>query len=153
MSETKKASKTKVAQIAKGEPVITEKQAKDFVKKYEKMVREISLKEQEETSLNGAISSPNKPKTVGKKKSSTQTTFNGAVGSAGAEREDLTETKADKAVVEKVAVYSTRNVSWLGVGRVSKGYNIVSKESAEKWMTRDHIRLATPEEVASEYNK
>jgi hypothetical protein len=50
-----------------------------------------------------------------------------------------------------VAVYSTRNVTWNGVGKVYTGYNIVSKEAADKWATRDHIRIATPEEVAREY--
>lgn len=52
---------------------------------------------------------------------------------------------------DKVAVYSSRNVSWQGVGKVSKGYNIMTKDKAEQWLTRDHIRIATPEEVAKEY--
>lgn len=54
---------------------------------------------------------------------------------------------------ETVAVYSTRNVTWAEVGKVYRGYNIVSKEAAEKWLKRDHVRLATPEEVAREYGK
>ncbi len=49
---------------------------------------------------------------------------------------------------DTVAVFSTRNVSWNGVGKVVTGYNIVSKVQAEKWLTRNHVRLATPEEVA-----
>ena len=52
---------------------------------------------------------------------------------------------------DKVAIYSSRNVSWQGVGKVSKGYNIMTKDKAEQWLTRDHIRIATPEEVAKEY--
>jgi hypothetical protein len=32
-----------------------------------------------------------------------------------------------------------------------QGYNIVTKEQADKWLTRDHTRLATPEEVAKEF--
>jgi hypothetical protein len=52
---------------------------------------------------------------------------------------------------DKVAVYSSRNVSWQGVGKVSKGYNIMTKDKAEKWLERDHTRLASPEEVAKEY--
>jgi hypothetical protein len=52
-----------------------------------------------------------------------------------------------------VAVHSTRNVTWNGVGKVYIGYNIVSKEAADQWVTRDHIRLATPEEVAREYGQ
>lgn len=54
---------------------------------------------------------------------------------------------------ETVAIYSTRNVTWQGVGKVYSGYNIVSKEAAEKWLTRNHVRPATPQEVAKEYNK
>jgi len=58
-----------------------------------------------------------------------------------------------KKVKETVAIYSTRNVSWSEVGKVYIGYNIVDKNAAEKWLTRSHIRLATPEEVAKEFGK
>jgi hypothetical protein len=54
---------------------------------------------------------------------------------------------------ETVAVYSTKNVTWSGVGQVFKGYNIVTKQAAEKWATRGHIRIATPEEVARDFGK
>lgn len=53
----------------------------------------------------------------------------------------------------KVAIYSTRNVYWSGVGKVSKGYNIVTQEKADKWLTRDHTRLATKEELVKEFGK
>jgi len=59
-----------------------------------------------------------------------------------------------KAAVQRkatVAIHSTKNVVWEGVGKVEKGYNIVTKAQADKWVTRSHIRLATPEEVAREY--
>lgn len=52
---------------------------------------------------------------------------------------------------EKVALFSTRNVTWSEVGKVYRGYNIVTKQAAERWLTRDHVRLATPEEVAREF--
>jgi hypothetical protein len=58
-----------------------------------------------------------------------------------------------KAKTDTVAVYSTRNVSWTGVGKVYRGINIVSKEESEKWITRDHCRIASPEEVAKEFGK
>jgi DNA-binding protein H-NS len=63
--------------------------------------------------------------------------------------------KKEKAVEvkEKVAIYSTKNVTWSGVGKVYRGYNIVEKDAAEKWLTRSHIRTATPEEVAKEFGK
>lgn len=59
------------------------------------------------------------------------------------------EKKEDKP--EKLAIYSSRNVTWNGVGKVYIGYNIVTQEQADKWLTRDHTRLATPEEVAKEF--
>lgn len=61
--------------------------------------------------------------------------------------------KQEAAKEEKVAVYSTRNVTWNGVGKLYRGYNIVSKAAADKWLGRDHVRLATPEEVAREFGK
>ena len=54
---------------------------------------------------------------------------------------------------EKVAIYSSKNVSWSGIGKVLKGYNIVTKSISEKWLQRDHIRIATPEEVAKDFGK
>jgi hypothetical protein len=63
-------------------------------------------------------------------------------------KKENTDKRADK-----VAVHSTKNVSWSGVGKVYRGYNIVTKEQADKWLTRDHIRLATPEEVAQEFGR
>ena len=56
-------------------------------------------------------------------------------------------------VKEKVALYSTKNVTWSEVGKVYRGYNIVDKAASEKWLTRSHIRVATPEEVAKEFGK
>jgi hypothetical protein len=52
---------------------------------------------------------------------------------------------------DTVAIHSTRNVTWTGVGKVYRGYNIVTKEASERWLTRDHTRLATPQEVAQEF--
>ncbi len=52
---------------------------------------------------------------------------------------------------EKVAVFSDKNVTWNGVGKVYRGINIVTEEAAAKWLERSHIRIATPEEVAKEY--
>jgi hypothetical protein len=54
---------------------------------------------------------------------------------------------------DKVAIYSTKNVTWSEVGKVYRGYNIVDKDAADKWLTRSHIRVATPEEVAKEFGK
>lgn len=60
------------------------------------------------------------------------------------------ETK-QKPVKDLVAIYSTKNIYWSGVGKVLKGYNIVERHNAEKWLVKPGIRTATPEEVAKEY--
>ena len=52
---------------------------------------------------------------------------------------------------EMVAIYSPRNIYWQEVGRIHTGYNIVTPGKAEKWLTLEGIRVATPEEVAREY--
>jgi hypothetical protein len=50
-----------------------------------------------------------------------------------------------------VALHSTKNVFWPEVGKISYGYNIVEKDVADKWLTRSHIRIATPEELVREF--
>lgn len=52
---------------------------------------------------------------------------------------------------ETVAINSTKNVSWMGIGKVVKGINFVSPADAEQWLTRDHVTKLTPEQVAKEY--
>ena len=77
---------------------------------------------------------------------------NGAMGVTTFKEE--TKEPAKKASNKKddsVAIHSTRNVTWQGVGKVYTGYNLVSKAAADQWLTRSHARLATPEEVAKEY--
>lgn len=59
--------------------------------------------------------------------------------------------KDTKAPEDKVAIFSEKNMHWQGIGAVTKGYNIVKKEAAEKWLTRKGIREATPQEVATHY--
>lgn len=78
---------------------------------------------------------------------------NGAMGSTVVPKNDLKRVAKPAAKeVEKVAIHSTKNVTWSEVGKVYRGYNIVTKDQADKWLTRDHIRLATPQEVAKEFN-
>jgi len=54
---------------------------------------------------------------------------------------------------EKVAVYSLKNISWTGLGKLTVGYNIVTKEQADQWITNKSVREATPEEVKRAYGK
>ena len=94
------------------------------------------------------INKPNKPVS---KKQGIGSVNNGAIGVAPVQPKAAKPKPEVEKPKETIAVYSTRNVSWSGVGNVSRGYNIVTKAAADKWLTRDHIRLATPEEVAKEF--
>ena len=78
---------------------------------------------------------------------------NGIFGTVTVSSESRTEetTKKEKPVKDLVAVYSPKNIYWSGVGKVLKGYNIVERHNAEKWLTKPGIRIAEPEEVAKEY--
>ena len=78
---------------------------------------------------------------------------NGAMGSTTVPKtEPVKPAKPAAPKAEKVAIYSSKNVTWSEVGKVYRGYNIVTKAQADKWLGRDHVRLATPEEVAKEFN-
>lgn len=74
-------------------------------------------------------------------------TETGAIGSMAADGPKKESKPALANLSEKVALHSTKSVRWEEVGSISKGYNIVSKAQAEKWLTRGHVRIATPEEV------
>lgn len=73
-------------------------------------------------------------------------TKTGAIGSMAADGPSK-NVKPSADLSEKVAVHSTKSVRWEEVGSLSKGYNIVTKAQADKWLTRGHVRIATPEEV------
>lgn len=117
------------------------------------------IKEQKESDDKTIITAKTTSKKGTKEKEVLGATESGAIGTAPAKKvatkpKTTTTKKATTAKKdETVAVFSTRNVSWDGVGKVEKGYNILSKEEADKWLTRSHTRLATPEEVAAEYRK
>ena len=63
--------------------------------------------------------------------------------------------KADKAesLINKVALYSQKNLHMDNLGALKVGYNIVSKEASEKWLTHKLVRIAPPEELAAHYGK
>jgi hypothetical protein len=77
----------------------------------------------------------------------------GAIGvtKSTPKKKSAKKTEPAKKYEATVALHSTRNVVWEGVGKIAKGYNIVSAAHAEKWLTRSHVREATPEEIAREY--
>jgi hypothetical protein len=74
-------------------------------------------------------------------------TKTGAIGSMAADGPKKEPKAASVDISEKVALHSTKSVRWEEVGAISRGYNIVTKAQADKWLTRKHVRIATPEEV------
>jgi len=74
-------------------------------------------------------------------------TKTGAIGSMAADGPKRDPKPASADLTDKVAIHSTKSVRWEEVGSISKGYNIVTKAQADKWLTRGHVRIATPEEV------
>jgi hypothetical protein len=100
----------------------------------------------------GVISAPEPVESV-KKVPAIAPVADGVIGSASASvtKASKKPKPVDGKKVEKVAVYSSKNVTWTGVGKLYVGFNIVTEEQAEKWLTRNHTRLATPEEVAKEF--
>lgn len=75
----------------------------------------------------------------------------GAIGTGTRKIVPAEPKESTKKAVDKVAIHSTKNVYLPGVGKVLKGYNIVKREAAEKWLARNHVREVTPEEIAREY--
>lgn len=75
----------------------------------------------------------------------------GVIGTGKAPAKKPAAPKVEKPATDTVAIHSTRNMHWEGVGKISKGFNIVSKEAADKWLTKGNIRIADPKEVAKGY--
>ena len=59
--------------------------------------------------------------------------------------------KIPKEDPDVVALFSEGNMFQEKWGELSKGYNIVKKEYADKWLQFKQVRIATPEEVAKYY--
>jgi hypothetical protein len=151
------------AKLADGEAVIPH----ELVGKYEEAVKQLkekaALKDGDikiskpkgipETNKDNVVNSSSTTKKGGKKVPGLSPVNNGAIGSSKVEKINKPKNVVVKNEVEKVALHSTKNVHWDGVGSLSKGFNIVRKDKSEKWLTRSHVRLATPEEVAKGYSR
>ena len=87
------------------------------------------------------------PKKKNKPKASAEAVINDTIGSSVPEEPKKEEVKKQEPKKQKVALYSSRNVYWEGVGEVQRGYNFVTPEQAKFWEQRIHIRVATPEEI------
>lgn len=79
---------------------------------------------------------------------------NGTIGTGAKKKVEKKENFVNRGSEkkEKVALYSSKNLSWTGVGKLIKGYNILNKDTAEKWLTKNGVRIATPEEIKKEYD-
>lgn len=96
-----------------------------------------------------AVAEDNNVITVPKRKSKPKTSAEPDTVRLIAEEEKPKRIESKK---NKVALYSSRNVFWDGVGEVKRGYNFVTETQAEKWLTRIHIRLVTPEEIKEAFD-
>lgn len=162
MSEDIVKDEPVLAQEAESEPIVVDNEVEVTVEAAEELPVAVEAPEEiveqvvevvEESKAsdiaveNDVIASPSASKTPKEKAPALRPVGNGVIGSSHANKKD--KVVATPAKQENtVAIYSTRNVVWTEVGKVSRGYNIVSEEAAQKWLQRDHIRLATPEDVA-----
>jgi hypothetical protein len=137
-----------LAKLEDGEALIPH----PLIEKYEKYVKDLKDKSSEALAAEdeNVISSD---KIATNPNVSVVSNENNVIGSGSAEKKKAFKPENVSKEKNAVAVYSTRNVTWSGVGKVYRGYNIVTKEALEKWVTRDHIRIATPEEVARDFGK
>lgn len=79
---------------------------------------------------------------------------NGAIGSTTVKAKKKAAVEEVKPEVkEMVALFSTKNWHWAeNGGALKRGYNIVDKAKADKWLTLAGVRIATPEEVAKAFD-
>ncbi len=100
---------------------------------------------------NKVITGPKKVKPT--RSSNMQAKSDNTLGSRAADNSFKKIIVEEKPKDNKVALWSDKNIRWSGIGSLSKGYNIVTREASEKWLNRDGIRKATPEEVATYFGK
>jgi hypothetical protein len=158
------AKNTSPAQLSEGEALVPH----ELVGKYEDAVKGLNEKAKKlkaegikvsrpkealETSKENTVNSKGTAKKGGPKNSGLTSVKDGVLGSSRVEKINKETKVFAKPEVEKIALHSTKNVYWDGLGEIKKGYNIIRKDRAEKWLTRSHVRKATPEEVAKEFGK
>jgi len=142
------------------EPLETTEESVEETTKSEEVAQEFditaTIKEENDDKVaeeNNVIGSKTTPSKGRKKKSALTPNASGVISSGSVSEEPKKASAPKKEKKERIAVFSTKNVTWSGVGKVYRGYNIVTQEQADLWVTRDHIRLATPEEIAQEFGE
>jgi hypothetical protein len=137
------------ANLAEGETIIPEEKFEEFEAAVDEVIKSKSVKEA--TKTEDVIKAPVADQVV----PGLGPVADGVMGSSlvsKTEKPKVSTSKSKTNDTDKVAIYSSKNVTWSEIGsKVYRGYNIVKPELAEKWLTKDFIRLATPEEVAKEF--
>lgn len=148
MSEDIKNEDVVPVSIVAEEPIV----APEVAEKAEEIVAEIKEEAKVEEAPKPAEDVITGPKGSGKSEGQALgSVADGVIGTGKAAPKKPAAPKVEKPAGDSVAIHSTRNMHWEGVGKISKGYNIVSKDAAEKWLTKSNIRIADPKEVAKGY--
>jgi hypothetical protein len=71
----------------------------------------------------------------------------GVIGVGTASAKPKVKVKKEETKLTTVAIFSSRNINWQGVGSIVKGYNFVSEEASNTWLTRSAVRIASPDEI------
>lgn len=61
--------------------------------------------------------------------------------------------KKKKLKGDEVVIFSQRNIYFPEIGKISTGFNIVSKQNSEVYLTHKSVRQATAEELAQHYGR
>jgi hypothetical protein len=162
-------NKVAPAVLAEGEAVIPAEKVEEFETLVEEIVEAVAVAEKvvpeaiitkptitvaEEAVDNNVISSASKKTNTPSDLAAGLTgVAGGVIGTGAVKRKPVAKKEAEKKDAKEVAIHSEKNVSWAGVGKVYRGYNIVTKAQAKEWLTKSYIRTATPEEVAEEFGK
>jgi hypothetical protein len=129
--------------------------AVEAVAKENPVIKNVKVAEVVNDDSQKVITGPTKKKTS--TSSNMQKNPKNVLGSKAADRalaKIIVEEKEEpKKVSEKIALWSNKNIRWSDVGELKKGYNIVTEGASEKWLSKDGIRKATPEEVATYFGK
>ena len=129
--------------------------AVEAVAKENPVIQNVKVAEVVNDDSQKVITGPAKKKTS--RSSNIQKDTENVLGSKAADKalaKIIVEEKEEpKKVSEKIALWSNKNIRWSDVGELKKGYNIVTEGASEKWLSRDGIRKATPEEVATYFGK
>lgn len=136
------------------EPETNEEPAEEAPTLVEDLAEELGIEasiEEVEEPAEEVIAAPAKGKSS-KKKQAMAPVADGVIGTSVDNTQKTQVTNKVKEISgDTVAIYSARNVRWEGVGKINKGYNIVDKSEADKWIEKlSHVRLASPEEVSRE---